>query len=293
MRKFTLIFTIILIVCLLVGCQAAQPAQIAATTLPVYEFTSLLCEGTPLSVGRLVTENVSCLHDYTLQVAQMRQIEQAEVIVISGLGLEDFLSDALAGKERVVDASAGIEPICPDEEPEHEDHEDHGHSHEEDPHIWLSPEKAMVMAENICRALQTQYPQYEEIFAENLARLIKQLEDLQKYGETELSSLKTREIITFHDGFAYFAQSFDLEILKAIEEESGREASAAELIALIGLVDGTSVGVFTEVNGASSAAQVIARETGCQIYQLDMAMSGDSYFESMYRNIDAVKEALK
>lgn len=289
--------TIILIVCLLAGCaQRNEPAQIAATTLPVYEFTSILCQGTDLTVGRLVTENVSCLHDYSLQVRQMRMIEQAEMVVLSGLGLEDFLTDALAGKGCIVDASWGIEPICPDEgvHHEHDHHEDdhHGHSHENDPHIWLSPENAKIMAQNICQELTAQYPQYQKVFAENLMLLCNQLDELQAYGQKQLADLKSREIITFHDGFAYFAQSFDLEILKAIEEESGREASAAELKELILIVGAHHPGVFTEKSGSATAAEVIARETDCTIYQLDMAMSGDSYFDSMYHNINAVKEAL-
>jgi hypothetical protein len=40
------------------------------------------------------------------------------------------------------------------------------------------------------------------------------------------------------------------------------------------------------------AARIIAAETGVSLYALDMAMSGDSYFEAMYHNIDTIKEAL-
>ena len=77
---------------LLFGCGRENVHyDIAATTLPVYDFTVALCENTGLSVGRLVTENVSCLHDYTLQVAQMRMIESANTVVISGVGLEEFM----------------------------------------------------------------------------------------------------------------------------------------------------------------------------------------------------------
>lgn len=294
MRKFSLFLTIILILSLLPGCSSQEEnAQIATSTLPVYEFTSTLCQGTDLTVGRLVTESVSCLHDYTLQVSQMRQIEQADMVVISGLGLEDFLSDALEGKENIVDASLGIEPICPEEDQGHEGHDHHGHSHETDPHIWLSPENAKIMAENICRELSLCYPQHAVVFSENLEMLLEKLDALQNYGEETLSVLNTRQIITFHDGFAYFAQSFDLEILEAIEEESGREASAAELIELIGMVNAHQPGVFTEVNGSASSAQIIARETGCSLYQLDMVMAGDSYFDAMYENIRTVKEALE
>ena len=116
---------------------------------------------------------------------------------------------------------------------------------------------------------------------------------MQHYGEQALSQLSCRELITFHDGFAYFANSFGLTIVKAIEEESGREASAAELKELIGLVNNHQLpAVFTERNGGVSAAEVIAAETGCKLYALDMAMSGDSYFTAMYHNIDTIKEAL-
>ena len=50
--------------------------------------------------------------------------------------------------------------------------------------------------------------------------------------------------------------------------------------------------VFTETNGSDSAAEVIRSETGAAVFSLDMAMSGDSYFEAMEHNIRTIKEAL-
>ena len=50
--------------------------------------------------------------------------------------------------------------------------------------------------------------------------------------------------------------------------------------------------IFTETNGSTAAAEIISRETGATCFALDMAMSGDSYFDAMYRNIDTIKEAL-
>ena len=79
-----------------------------------------------------------------------------------------------------------------------------------------------------------------------------------------------------------------------MEEESGREASAAELIELIEEVEHHALpAIFTEANGSVSAAGIIARETHIESYQLDMVMSGDSYFDAMYHNIDTLKEALE
>ena len=290
MKRFILCF--VLLGLLLSGCSQAEiPAQVAATTLPVYEFTTALCAGTPITVTRLVTEEVSCLHDYSLNVRQVRAAEAAEWIVLSGAGLEEFLDDLLDGKE-TIDASAGIELLCPDEDLEH-DHSHEGHHHESDPHIWLSPANAKIMAENICAGLSAKYPQYTQIFQQNLAELLIKLEALDAYGKETLSVLSCREMITFHDGFSYFAEAFDLTILEAVEEESGSEASARELIHLIEEVEHHNLpAIFTETNGSISAAHIISRETGAKCFALDMAMSGDSYFDAMYHNIDTIKEAL-
>lgn len=286
---FPVILILIAVIC---SCcrKSVQPAEIAATTRPVYEFTTDICRGTDLSVSLLVTDSVSCLHDYSLNVEQVRSAETARLIILSGAGLEDFMEDILAGKT-YSDSSVGISFLVAEEHEDHEDHEEH--HHELDPHIWLSPQNAEVMAQNICRALTEQYPQYKEIFEENLSVLIARLEELRVYGEDSLSQLKCREMITFHDGFAYFADSFNLTILEAIEEESGSEASAQELVRLIQLTQEHHLpAVFAEKNGSPSAASVISAETGAKTYTLDMAMSDGTYFDAMYHNIDTIKEAL-
>ena len=265
--------------------------SIAATTLPVYDFAVRICQNTDIQVTRLITENVSCLHDYTLQVGQMRQIEAAEAVIISGAGLEDFLTDALTDVQ-TIDASAGIELICPDEE--HDHHHDEGHHHEQDPHIWLSPVNAKIMATNIRDSLSRLFPEHQQQFQANCQMLLDALDQLNDYAITALADVSSRELVTFHDGFAYLAQEYDLTVLEAVEEESGSETSAAELIRLIRLVQDHKVGaVFTEINGSDSAANIISAETGAKVYQLDMGMSGDSYFEAMYHNIDTLKEALQ
>ena len=51
--------------------------------------------------------------------------------------------------------------------------------------------------------------------------------------------------------------------------------------------------IFTEVSGSVSAAGVISAETGAKVFSLDMAMTGDSYFDAMYHNIETVREAMK
>ena len=292
MMKLTSYILILALVTLcFAGCGGSvETYDIAATTLPVYQFTSMLVEGTGLTVTRLVTESVSCLHDYSLNVRQVKAVESADLIVINGAGLEEFMEDILSGKQ-IIDASVGIPLLesCHDH-----DHSEDDHHHEADSHIWLSPSNAMVMAKNICDSLSAHYPQHAKQFQWNMILLLTQLKMLLDYGNENLSGLQSRELVTFHDGFSYFAQCFDLQILAAVEEEAGSETSAHKLIELIELVEHHNIqAIFTESNGSDASAKVIAAETGAGLYTLDMAMAGDDYFAAMYHNIDTIKEALQ
>lgn len=269
-------FAIILALFLLTACAAAPAAEggVAATTAPVAQFAAAIAEGTDIPVTQIITDSVSCLHDYSLSVRQMEAVERSDLVLLSGAGLEDFMQDCLSSAE-TVDCSAGV-TLRP-----------------EDPHIWLDPDNAAIMAENICAALSDHYPEHTEVFAENALELTAQLRELKQWGVRELADLDRRSIITFHDGFAYLADAFGLEILAAVEEESGSEASAADLTAIIGLVEEYDLScVFTEVNGSDAAASVICAETGAAAYTLDTAMSTD-YFTAMEQNIRTLKEALQ
>lgn len=290
MKKLAL-FLILALTVALCGCAGnVEYAPLVATTRPVYDLTAALCAGTDLQVSLLITENISCLHDYSLSTAQMKTLENADLVILNGGGLEDFQADILQTRPQI-DASVGIALIeCHEDEDGHHD----GHDHEHDPHFWLSPANAKIMAQNICDGLCQRYPENREIFKTNLAALEQKLDQLLSYGRQALANLSCRELITFHDGFAYLAQTFDLTILAAAEEESGSETSAKELTALIALVRERSLpAIFTETNGSDAAAGVIAAETDVAVFTLDMCMGGGNYFETMYRNIETLKEALE
>lgn len=290
MKKIIALLVCLLLVCTGCGSRQAKSSEIVATTAPVFQFTQAVCNGIDLSVGLVVSDSVSCLHDYTLSVRQMEAIEQAEIIVLSGCGLEDFMDDVLQTKEIRIDSSEGVALLCTADN--HDDHADHDHG-EYDPHIWLDPDRAALMTQNIASGLSAQYPQFAEQFHENADAYCERLAALKADGQALLSELDCRNLITFHDGFAYFADAFDLTILTAIEEESGSEASAKELEEIIDLVQTHQLpAVFVEENGSKSAASVISSETGCKIGTLNMVMSGTNYFEAMEANLQAIQEGL-
>ena len=278
---------IVLLLCLLLclpGCGAEENAEsgVAATTAPVAQFAKYIVEGTDVQVTQIISDSVSCLHDYSLSVRQMEAVEKSKLLLLSGAGLEEFMEDTLP-REKTVDCSAGITLL-------QQAHGDHSH---DDPHIWLDPDNAAVMADNICDALCRAYPDDADTFRANTADLKADLAELKAWGLEELSQLSHNKIITFHDGFGYLASAFGLQIVASIEEESGSEASAADLTEIIALVrEHGLTAVFTERNGSEAAASVICTETGAKAYALDMVMGGSDYFEAMRQNITTLKEAL-
>ena len=288
-RVLILLFSVILCLCCLSCCSSAKDnADIVATTLPVFEITALLCENTDLTIRQLVTESVSCLHDYTLNPRQMKLAESAELLVISGAGFEEFMEDVLAASNSVADASAGI--------PLHSQEHDHAetHDHQNDPHIWLSPENGKQMADNIHAALCKAFPEYETTFHQNLLLVQAEFDAVTAYAQSQLSTLSCEKLITFHDGFGYMADAFGLTVARSIEEESGSEASARDLISICELIQSQEIpAVFVEKNGSDRAAAIVSRETGAKIYTLDTGLSGNSYIDALYHNINTLKEALE
>ena len=117
--------------------------------------------------------------------------------------------------------------------------------------------------------------------------------------KTSLESLSCRELITFHDGFSYFADAFDLTILRAMEEEAGSEASAREVVDIVAEIRLHQLpAIFTEVNGADATAQMIHRECGVPIFSLDLMMSDHgqdpgiaAYLAMLQTNVNTLREA--
>ena len=272
---------------------------VLATTYPVYLFASAVTEGVEgIQVERLSTGQVSCLHDYTLSVDDMKKIQRADVIAMNGAGLEEFMEDALAVSDAVViDCSQGVALL---ENLEHhhegEDHDDHDHGHW-DPHYWMDPRRAARMVENIVQGLTAADPDNGDTYRDNgeKASLLLSTWDaearelLAQEGMPEITGL-----ITFHDGFQYFAQTYGLPLLAAIEEEAGSEASAKEINEITALVKEKNIPViFTEVNGSDATAKAIARETDCAVAQLSMCMDGpdgalSNYGDALKGNVTAI-----
>lgn len=310
MRRRNILALLLALTLLLPGCGGARTGggeearlTILASTYPVYLAARAVTDGVDgVAVERLNTGEVSCLHDYTLTVTDMKKIETADVIALNGADLEEFMEDALAASSAlVIDCSEGVSLLenADHVHTEEEDGHDHGHY---DPHYWMDPDNMAQVVENLYAGLNQADPDHQEQYQNNAQAAAAQLQDFAGSARTTLAAalegngMELSGLVTFHDGFRYFAQFLDVPLLASIEEEEGSEASAKEINEITALVKEYNLPViFTEVNGSDATAQAISRETGCAVAQLTMLMDGpaggtlsNDYCGGLMENIRAI-----
>lgn len=258
--------------------------KITATFYPLYIMLMNLTENVSgTEIAMLAPSNTGCLHDYTLSTRDMKKINSSDIIVVNGAGMEDFIDKILSVKEgRIITAAKDIPLI------------------EENPHVWVSPVNYILMLKNITDGLKEIDKKNASLYQENYLTYSKKISDLVLDMHTQLKDIKGKKVITFHEAFPYFVNEFNLDCVQVIERETGQAPSAKELNNLISLIREeitaeSKPALFAEPQYSSSAAQIIAKETGLKVYMLDPAVNGkidkDAYIDAMKQNTKILKEA--
>ena len=284
MKKFTMLLAVLL--CLTASAALAE-LQVLATFYPMMVLTAKVTEGVPgVTVRNMAEKTVGCLHDYTLTPGDMKAIEEADVLVINGGGMEQFLDRVQRTREDlpVIDASAGI-PM-----------EDSAEEGMLNAHVWLDPMLAARQVQNIADGLAQADPEHAQAYAANRDACVEQMTELDAELRETLAPFAGSKIITFHEAFTYFAKAYGLTVSGVMVVEPDETPSTREIAALCDLVRQEDIRVlFVEPQYTRSAAEVIARETGAEIFELDPCTSGDgtpeSYAQAMRNNAAVLKEA--
>ena len=265
-----------------------QLVKIMTSFYPMYIATLNVAKDVPeVEVLNLTPPQTGCLHDYQMTPDDMMRLSRANIFVVNGAGMEAFLDKVVAQLPalKIVKASEGIELI-------------HGEGEEGDnPHIWVSVSLHMQQVENIAAQLAQADAAHADQYRKNGAEYVARLDQLREQMHAGLKDIQTRDIITFHEAFPYFAKEFNFNIAAVIEREPGSEPSARELAETIEIVKQAKVrALFAEPQYPAKAAEAIARESGAKLYSLDPAVSGpmkaEAYVEIMERNLAELRKAL-
>lgn len=312
MNAFRKHFIIFLASVLLTACTGTSDVQnsdasgekglkIVTTFPPLYSFVSNIADESA-KITNLVPPGAS-VHTWEPGASALRELSDADLLVMNGLELEHFMEDVLESvqnpKLRIVVTSDAVQdewmelgPMLElEEEGEHEE-EDNPHGGT-DPHVWLSPALAIKQVEAIRDALTEIDPEKTEIYQANTAFYVEELKKLNQDIRNRLDTVVKKDFIVFHGAYNYFLNEFGLESYQraVIEPFPGKEPTAAYFSKLIDLVEKDKVSViFTEPQFNPRVVNNIQEETGVKSFEIDpigLELSKEAYV----KNINSIANA--
>jgi len=264
-----------------------------ASFYPLYEFTKEVGKD-KVDVSLLVPPGIEP-HDWEPSIQDLQRIQQADIIIINGIGFENWFKDIekLNSELTIIDSSNGINII---KEIDIDEHEDSNYdSSLGDPHIWLNPSLAKIQVKNIAGGLIELDPDNSPYYHDNSENYIKKLDILDSKIRDELSNC-SKDFVAFHNAFIYFAKEYGLNQHTIVSNEPHGEPTSKTLEKIINLAKEMKIQViFTEEGVDKRTSEVIAKELGGKaltLSPLEISETNTSYIEKMEANLVNLKEAL-
>ena len=189
---------------------------------------------------------------------------------------------------------------------DHDDHDKHGKKHddhddhekEDDVHVWLSPDNAIKIVQKVNKVLSLYFPENSKIYNDNTTKFIDKIRNLKMELVKELSPIKNKPYIVFHDAYQYFEKTFELNAVGSVALE-GDIASSPKQISLIKdkIVKSKALCVFQEPQFDSKLIKIVVEGTDAKIGTLDplgvnISENKDFYLQLITNMAKSLKECL-
>jgi ABC-type Zn uptake system ZnuABC Zn-binding protein ZnuA len=218
--------------------------------------------GDLVSVTSLVPAGTD-VHTFEPKPADLRAVTASRLIVMNGLGLDDWLRDTITNAAGagapLVELGLnlpGVE-LLPGEEPG-----------EENPHLWMAVPNAIKYVDRIEAALKAADPGHDEAYASQATAYRGRLAALDARVRTEIGAIapEDRQFVMFHDALPYFAREYGFEVVGVAVEAPGQEPSAGEIAALVDAIKASGVkAIFSEAQFPTQLVDRLAAETGATV----------------------------
>ncbi len=248
---------------------ACQPAPAKSphlvrvvTTTTVFADLVASVGGDLVEVSSLVPKNGD-VHTFEPKPADIRAVAQANLLVMNGLGLDDWLEKTIANAARQgtpllklgvglldVRLLAGDEPGT------------------QNPHLWLDVKYGQAYVNRIVTALQAADHAHADQYQRQGAAYRQRLDELDGWVRDQIASIPkpNRKIVTFHDAFPYYAREYGITIVGVAVPAPGQDPSAGDTAALVEAIRAAGVkAIFSEAQFPAKLVQQLADETGAKV----------------------------
>lgn len=261
-------------------------------------------------------------HGYEPSVEDVLALEQADVVVLVGMGLEASVDAALRKRPRpyrhearlgamlnLEDSHGGhghdVHAHNDDHDHDHHKHADetstsqhdaHDHAHVVDPHVWLDPILVKQFMPEIARLVKTSVAEGglgdPSAVDASLATVLARVEEIDAAYQSALVPHSGRAIITHHAAFGRLADRYGLRVVEVIRPVEGAEPTPANIAQVSEAIAREGVrAIFVEPQFDARGARLIAEQTGVKLGTLDPLGSGD-WFAMMESNLRELLDKL-
>jgi len=232
------------------------------TTTTVFADMIANVGGDLVTVTSLVPRNGD-VHTFEPKPADVRSVASAELLVMNGLGLDDWL------EKTITNAAAAGTPLLqlgvdlpgvqllPGEDPG-----------TQNPHLWMDVRYAELYVDRIAAALAAADPGHADAYHSQAAAYKARLDALDARVRAEIATIPAadRKLVVFHDAFPYFAREYGITIVGVAVEAPGQDPSAGYTAQLIAAIKAAGVkAIFSESQFPTKLVDQLGAETGAKV----------------------------
>jgi zinc/manganese transport system substrate-binding protein len=198
----------------------------------------------------------------------MVRVSRARLYLKVGLGLDQWADRIVDGSRNadvvVVDCSKGV-PVL--EVPTGKVDASMGDVHPYgNPHYWLDPRNGGIVARNIADGLSRVDPAHAADYAARAEEFARAAEAAREKGEEAASKVASRDVITYHRSWSYFADALGLGVPATVEPIPGIPPTGKHLNGLVNLIRERKIAfLLEEPYFSEDAGKFLARETGIRV----------------------------
>nr|WP_232106363.1 metal ABC transporter substrate-binding protein [Pseudomonas mendocina] len=270
--------------------------RIGITLHPYYSYVSNIV-GDKAEVVPLIPAGFNP-HAYEPRAEDIKRIGGLDVVVLNGVGHDDFAERMIAASENpnvaLIESNVGVPLLAATGQAAR------GAGKVVNPHTFLSISASIAQINTIARELGKLDPDNAKTYRQNARAYGKRLRSLRADALGRLSQEKSAElrVATIHGAYDYLLREFGLEVTAVVEPAHGIEPSPSQLKKTIDQLRELDVQViFSEMDFPSTYVETIQRESGVRLYPLTHISYGEytprKYEEEMTRNLDTVVRAIQ
>lgn len=281
---------------------SAVPRQAAASPKVHVVATTTDIKSIVMAVGgdRIAVESLAAPaqdpHSLELKPNQLARLRMAALVIRIGLDHEPWLARMQTGAP-IVDLSRNVRLLQTETPRLRVERRSHTHAFG-NPHYWLDPQNAPLMAAAVAQALGKLSPQDQAYFEANRIAFTKRLDERMRDWKQALAPYAGTRMVVMHDTWAYFADAFKLSVVAAAEPAPGVPPSPSELARLYARMREARVRlVIADPNSNQALVQQVAQRGNAHVVALVPSVGADpaagDYVSLIDLNVARLVKALR